>query len=103
MSIRRGDFVEVVRGADQGKRGKVLSLLPDSTRLLVAGVRLVYKHMRPNRQNPRGGRVRKETSLDRSNVMLVCPHCEKPRRSRVQIQPDRSKTRLCVKCKKEIG
>lgn len=103
MGIRRGDFVEVIQGADQGKRGKVLAVFPGARRILVEGARLVYKHLRPSRDNPRGGRVRKESSVPMANVMLVCPHCDKPRRQRVRVQADGSKVRICAKCAKEMA
>ncbi len=69
--IRKGDLVEIVTGNDRGKRGRVLRVLNDKGRVAVEGVNLRWKHMRKSQQHPQGGRVRRETPVHMSNVMLV--------------------------------
>jgi len=71
MHIRKGDSVQVITGSDKGKIGRVLKVYPDKDRLLVEGVRMITKHMRPTEQNPQGGRQEKESNIHISNVMLV--------------------------------
>ena len=78
MRLREGDTVQVVSGADRGKRGKVLRILGD--RVLVEGVNLLWRHMRPSPKQPKGGRVRKEGSIHASKVMPVDPGSDKPTR-----------------------
>jgi large subunit ribosomal protein L24 len=100
--IRKNDTVEVVSGNDRGKRGRVLQVLPDKGRVLIEGVRYIWRHVRPSQQNPQGGRVQKEAPIDASNVMPVCPTCDKG--VRVQFQGEgAAKKRVCCKCKHVIG
>ena len=73
MNIRKGDKVEVITGKDKGKQGVVLRGIPQDERVLVEGVNMVKKAMRPTQQNPQGGIVTKEAPIHVSNVMLVCP------------------------------
>jgi large subunit ribosomal protein L24 len=85
------------------KAGKVLKLYTKENRVLVEGVNKVLKHMKKSRQNPRGGRLSKEMPVQLSNVMLLCPKCNKPTRTGVKIAADGLKTRVCKKCKADIG
>jgi large subunit ribosomal protein L24 len=78
--IRKGDTVAVVSGADKGKRGKVLRVMPDEGRVLVEGVNLVYKHMRRSQKSPQGGRIRRESPVHASKVMPVDPKTNEPSR-----------------------
>ncbi len=80
--IRRNDTVVVICGdaKDKGKRGRVLKVEPRKDRIVVEGVNNVKKHLRRTQQNPRGGRVDREASIHISNVMLICPHTNKPTR-----------------------
>jgi large subunit ribosomal protein L24 len=68
----------------------------------VEHVHFVTKHMRRSRENPYGARLQKEADIAVSNVMLVCPSCDRGRRVRMQVDADGSKKRVCVKCGKEI-
>lgn len=78
--IRKGDLVEVRSGADKGKRGKVLRVLPGTDQALVEGVRLVYKHLRKSQKHPQGGRVRREAPIYASKLALVDPSTGAPTR-----------------------
>ena len=71
MYIRKDDVVEVVAGDDKGTRGKVLRVLKAQNKLVVEGVNRVYRHLKPSRRNPQGGRLSKEMPVDASNVMFV--------------------------------
>ena len=71
--IRKGDLVAVVTGDDKGKRGRVLTVLPERNRVVIEGVNLVFKHLRKSQQNPQGGRVRREAAIHVSNVMPIDP------------------------------
>lgn len=103
MKIRKGDTVEVVAGADKGRRAKVLEVLSKRNKLLVEGVNQVYKHLRRDRKNPQGGRLQKEAPVDVSNVLVVCPKCNTGVRTGYQIKTNGTKVRVCKKCNAEIG
>ena len=67
--IRKDDIVEVISGDHKGARGKVLRLVPVRGLLWVEGVNMVYRHVRPSRRNPQGGRIQKEAPIHVSNVL----------------------------------
>jgi large subunit ribosomal protein L24 len=72
IKIKRNDQVEVIAGKDKGKRGRVLRVLADKNRVLVEGVMMVKKHVKPNPQrNIKGGIAEQEATIHLSNVMLV--------------------------------
>ena len=72
IKIKRNDRVEVIAGKDKGKQGRVLRVLADKERLLVEGVMMVKKHVKPNPQrNIKGGIAEQEATIHVSNVMLV--------------------------------
>jgi large subunit ribosomal protein L24 len=71
IKIKTGDNVKVITGNNKGSEGKVLKIVSDKNRLLVEGVNMVKKHMKPNAQNPQGGIIEKEASIHVSNVSLL--------------------------------
>ncbi len=91
MYIKTGDTVEVIRGDDKDKRGRVLRILRKTNKIVVEGANRVYKHVKPNRRNPQGGRLSKEMPIDVSNVMLIDPQTNKPTRVGVRYLADGSK------------
>lgn len=102
MYIRKDDVVEVVAGDDKGTRGKVLKVLRAKNQLVVAGVNRVYRHLKPSKRNPQGGRLSKEMPVDASNVMFVDPATNKPTRVGVRYLPDGSKELYAKKSKTRI-
>ena len=78
MRLFQGETVQVVSGADRGKRGKILRVLGD--RVLVEGVNLLWRHMRPSAKHPKGGRLRKEGPIFACKVMPLDPESGKPTR-----------------------
>ena len=73
MYIRKDDVVEVVTGDDKGTRGKVLRVMRSENKVVVEGVNRVYRHLKPSRRNPQGGRLSKEMPVNASNVALIDP------------------------------
>lgn len=71
MKIKKGDLVKVIAGKDNGKEGKVLVVDQKNAKVVVEGVNMVTKHMKPSQANQNGGIVQKEAAIDISNVMLV--------------------------------
>ena len=103
MLIRKGDMVRVVTGDDKGATGRVLRVILDKNKLVVEGVNRVYKHMKPSRRNPQGGRLSKEMPVDVSNVMLIDPNSNKPTRVGVRTLADGSKERYAKKSGAALG
>lgn len=102
LRIRRGDRVIVLTGKDRGKTGRVLKVLSGNNRVIVEGINLVKKHMRRRSESEPGGIKEIPSSIHISNVNLLCPHCSKGTRFTVKILEDKSKVRICKKCKKEL-
>ena len=93
--IRKGDRVAVITGKDRGKRGRVLSVYPSRSRVLVEGVNLVKRNTRPNPQrNIKGGILEKEASIHLSNVLLVDPGTNLPTRVGRRVLEDGSRVRV---------
>ncbi|MEW6045718.1 MAG: 50S ribosomal protein L24 [Bacillota bacterium] len=102
VHVRKNDTVEVIRGDDAGKRGKVLQALPKEGRVVVEGINIQKRHTRPTRTNPQGGVIEKPGPIDASKVMLVCPSCDKPTRYRRERSADKGLVRVCRRCGKMI-
>lgn len=100
MKIRKNDIVKVISGKDRGKIGKVLRVVPKSGRIIVEGVNIYIKHVRPKKANTKGQIVKVARSLDASNAMVVCSVCKKP--TRTGYPADGEKVRFCKKCKAPI-
>lgn len=99
--IKRDDFVLVISGKDKGKRGKVLRVIPKESRVVVEGVNIVKKHQKPTPTRP-GGIIEMAAPIHISNVMLVCPRCNRPTRVGFTFLEDGRKVRVCKKCKENI-
>ncbi|MGE4234525.1 MAG: 50S ribosomal protein L24 [Bacteriovoracia bacterium] len=100
--VRKGDMVQIIAGREKGKTGKVLRLLSGSDRLFVEKLNMVKRHTKPTQKNPQGGIVEKEASLHVSNVLLLCPKCNKGVRVAVKVKSDK-KTRECKKCGESLN
>jgi len=93
--VRKDDTVYVIAGSDKGKSGRVLQVMPESDRVLVEGVNMVTRAVRPNPQkNVKGGLVRSESPLHISNVAVICPETNAPTRVSYKILEDGSKARV---------
>ena len=93
MHVKKDDMVEVIAGDDavRGKAHKVLRVLPDEGKVVIEGVNRVYKHVKPNRRNPQGGRLSKEMPVNASNVALIDPSTNTPTRVGVRYADDGAK------------
>ena len=100
--IKKNDTVKILTGKDRGKQGKVLTVFPDTGRVLVQGLNLVKKHSRRTREDQQGGIIQKESPVDGSNLMVVCQKCGKPTRIGFSVLSDGTKTRICKKCQELI-
>ena len=91
MLIRKDDLVAILAGDDKGKRGKVLRVLRTENKVVVEGINLVYKHLKPSRKNQQGGRLSKEMPVAVSNVALIDPQTNVPTRVGTRYAADGSK------------
>ena len=97
MKIQKKDTVLITAGKDKGKKGEILKLYPEKSRVLVAKVNLVTKHVKPT-QTAKGGLEKREASIHASNVMLICPKCEQPIRAKRDKLNTGERVRVCRKC-----
>jgi large subunit ribosomal protein L24 len=99
FKIKRDDLVEVRKGRDRGKRGKVRQLLPDKERAVVIDVNIMKKHVKPGQQAARqAGIIDVEVPVRLANLALVCDKCGKPTRVGFRFLDDGSKARFCKTC-----
>jgi len=90
IHVKKNDLVEVISGNHRGARGKVLRVDPTKGKVVVEGVNMVFRHVRPTRKNPQGGRVQKEAPLHMSNVLPYDSAAGKGSRVRFELTKDSS-------------
>src|SRR4051794_9196530 len=103
MHVKKDDVVQIIAGDDAGKTGRVLSVLPEDGKVVVEGANRVYKHLKPSRRNPQGGRLSKEMPVAASNVLLYCGNCKRGVRIGRRYLADGSKERFCKSCEASLG
>jgi large subunit ribosomal protein L24 len=107
MNIKKGDTVLIIAGKDRGKQGVVSRAMPQVNKVIVEGLNIAKKHIRPQGQTRQGGIIEKAMPLQVSNTMLICTECGRPtrvghdRRPMGTDQKMRS-VRVCKKCQKVI-
>ena len=97
MHIKKGDTVVVLSGDDKGVQGEVIAASPEEGKVLVKGVNIIHKHVKPRKQGEAGGIVDAEGAIYASNVVLYCPDCKKGVRIK-HIVENGKKIRVCAKC-----
>jgi large subunit ribosomal protein L24 len=95
--VRKGDTVVVVAGKERGKRGKVIRVIPETSRVLVENVNMIKKHQRPTQKLRQGGIIEREGPIHLSNVMLVDPQTDRPTRAGTRLLADGRKIRVARK------
>ena len=100
--VRKNDVVEVITGDHRGARGKVLRIDPRRGVVVVEGVNMVFRHVRPTRRNPQGGRLQREAAIHISNVLPIDPKSDRGTRVRFEIERD-DKGRVDSKKRVTIG
>ena len=103
LDLAPGDTVQVIAGKDKGKQGEVLRTLPRDKKIVVRGVNVAKRHVKAGasaggNKAVQGGVVDFEAPLSYSNVMLVCPHCNKPTRVKHTTLDNGSKAIECRNC-----
>ena len=101
MKIRKGDNVKVLSGNDKGKTGEVLEVIPNTQKIIVKGVNIRKKHVKPRKQGEEGGIIPVECAIHSSKVNVVCPKCGKATRIGY-VDEKGEKVRTCKKCGTKI-
>ena len=118
MKIRKGDKVQISKGKDRikktkkgekttkGNQGKVIQVIAEKGRVVVDGLNLRYKHIRPKKEGEKGQRIQFPAAMNIANVSLICPKCNKPTRVGYKLLSTdlkgKKKIRICKKCKEAI-
>lgn len=101
MKIKKGDTVLIISGKDRGKKGKVIKALPKVGRIVVEGINLRKKHLRPKRAGEKGQIISLPLPIHVSNAKIICSKCGRAVRTGFKIEAGK-KVRICKKCKGEI-
>ena len=101
MKIKKGDTVLIISGKDRARKGKVIEAFPRQGKVVVEGINLRKKHMKPKKSGEKGQIVETPVPLNVSDVKLICSKCGKPTRVGYKMEGKR-KYRICKKCKQEI-
>ncbi|MBO5872992.1 MAG: 50S ribosomal protein L24 [Clostridia bacterium] len=100
LFVKAGDTVVLLTGDDKyrGKKGKVLAVSPKEGKVIVEGINVVKKHVKPRKAGDPSGIIETESAVYASKVQVVCPKCNKPTRVAHKVFEDGSKERICKKC-----
>lgn len=103
MNFKVGDKVVVIAGKDKGKEGKIIKTLKNDNKVVVEGVNIVTKHVKPSAQNETGGIIKVEAPIHASNVMIIDPKTKKRTRIAHEIDENGKKHRISVKSKERLN
>jgi len=103
MKIKKGDTVQVLAGNDKGKTGEVIEVMPKAEKIIVKGVNLRKRHVKPRKQGEEGGIISQECAIHVAKVGLVCPKCGKVTRVGYELDKDGNKVRVCKKCNAKLN
>ena len=96
LKVKKGDTVKVLSGNDKGKTGEVLEVV--AGKVVVKGINIKTKHVKPRRQGEEGGIIKREFPIHASKVSVVCPKCGKAVRVGFELDKDSNKVRVCKSC-----
>ena len=104
VHVKTGDQVIVINGKYRGAKGKVLQVAPSEGKVIVEGINIVTKHVKPKKMGEQGGLVKAESALYADKVQLVCPKCGRPTRTGRTVNAKGEKKRTCKHgdCKAEF-
>ena len=102
LGVRRDDIVIINSGDDKGKKGKVLEVSPKEGKIIVEGVNIVTKHVRPRKQGEEGGIMKVEGAFYACKANVFCEKCNKGTRVAHKILEDGTKVRVCAKCGEQL-
>ena len=99
MNFKKGDTVKIITGKDRGKKGKILQVFPGENMVVVEGLNLMVKNVRPKKMGEKGQVVRYNAPINASNVESFCDKCNKAVRVGFKNLDNEKKVRICKKCK----
>lgn len=101
LNVKKGDNVMIIAGKDKGKAGEILKVNTDKGRVVVEGTNMISKHVKPRKAQEKGGIIKREGTIDSSNVMIICPNCNEVVRIGHGVEGEgenQKKIRVCKKC-----
>jgi len=98
MKLKKGDKIQVLTGKDKGKLGTITNVLDGGEKIVADGINMSYKHQRPKKEGEKGAKIQFAAPIHASNVMLVCPKCNKATRVNYKKIESGKKMRSCKKC-----
>jgi len=101
MKIKKNDQVLVISGKDKGRKGKIVRTFRKEGKIIIEGINIKKKHVRPKKQGEKGQVIEIPAPIDVSNVKLICNKCKKATRAGHKIV-DKKKYRICKECNEEI-
>ena len=101
MKLRKGDNVTIISGNSKGKTGVIEKTIPNKNKVVISGVNIVTKHIKPSKMNRQTGIIKKTMPIDISNVSIICSNCKKNTRIKFMIRQN-EKRRICSRCKEAI-
>ncbi|MGB9678051.1 MAG: 50S ribosomal protein L24, partial [Candidatus Ratteibacteria bacterium] len=102
FKLKKGDIVQVIKGKDKGKKGRILKIFKEEGKVLVEGINFVKKHTKPRRVDMQGGIIQMEKPISISNINFFCLKCSKPTPLGIKFLEDGTKARFCKKCKEIV-
>ncbi len=102
LDIKKGDTVVVISGKDKGSKGKVIKTIPTARKVVVEGINMVSKSLRPTQEMPQGKIAKREAPILASKVMLVCPSCHQPTKVAHRLVEGNKSVRACKVCNETI-
>ncbi len=103
MNLKVGDKVVVIAGKDKGKEGKIIKTIKNANKVVVEGINIITKHVKPSAQNENGGIIKVEAPIHASNVMIIDPKTGKRTRIAHEIDKKGNKYRISVKSKEKLN
>tara|TARA_B100000686_G_scaffold102638_1_gene109927 strand:- start:648 stop:974 length:327 start_codon:yes stop_codon:yes gene_type:complete len=98
LKLKKEDIVQVIAGKEKGKKGKIMALFPDESRVQIEKLNIFKRHIKADQKNNQGGIVDREGKINVTNVLLVCDKCGKGVRIKRKRLEDGKRVRLCCKC-----
>lgn len=97
MKLRKGDTVKILSGVDKGKTGEILEVMPKTNKIVVKGVNIRKKHIKPRKQGEEGGIIPSECAIHSAKANIVCPKCKAATKIGY-VEEKGEKVRVCKKC-----
>lgn len=101
MRYKKGDNIIVISGNEKGKTGTIERTFPNGNKIIVGGINIVKKHIKPSNSGKKSGIVEKLMPIDASNILIICGNCRKNVKVKYIIK-EKEKRRICAKCKETI-